>query len=98
MYCLVEYGKKKNKGVKEPKIFYSGMQLNIIYLLEFLKNYNENIAIILPYFLSVTTNKDLAESYSKIISEKERKEKMLYSVFMEINTIIRMIMSHLYLK
>ena len=84
MHCLVEYGKKMNKGVKESKLFYSGMQLNIIDLLEFLKNSNGDIAITFPYFLSVTTNKNLAESYSKIISEKERKEKILYSVFMEI--------------
>ena len=60
------------------------MQLNIIDLLEYLKNYNKNNLITFPYFFSMTTNKNLAESNSKIITEKERKEKYLYSVFIEI--------------
>ena len=84
MHCIVQYGKIKNKGVKQSIVFYNGMQLNIIDLLEYLKNYNKNSHITFPFFFSMTINKNLAESNSKKITEKERKEKGLYSIFMEI--------------
>ena len=84
MHCLVQYGKKEEKGVKKPKTFYSGLLLNIIDLLEFLKNRNNKIFF--PYFLSMTTNLQLAENSSKRnIPVEERKEKDLYSVIMTIH-------------
>ena len=84
MHCLVEYGRKMKKGVNSKTTFYKGLNLNIIDLLEFLKNRNLNITF--PYFLSITTKKDLAKISSKIDkSNKEKKEKDLYSVFMKID-------------
>ena len=84
IHCIVEYGKKEKKGVNTPKIFYSGMQLNIIEVLEFLKN-KKNI-ITFPYFLSMTTKKELVEiSSNRNISVKEREAKNLFSVIIKID-------------
>ena len=84
MYCLVQYGKKEKKGIKSKKILYKGMQLNIIELLEFLKN--RNCMITFPYFLSMTDKINLAEIFSKRnVPEKARKEKEFYSVIMKIS-------------
>ena len=83
IYSLVEYGKKNNKRVNEKKTFYCGMELNIIEMMEFLKNKKKIIAF--PYFLSMTTNENLAKKSSKKDRPvEERKDKELYSVIMEI--------------
>ena len=84
MYSLIKYGKDKNKGVNEEKAFFCGLELNIIEMMEFLKNKQNKITF--PYFFSMTTNEDLA-----IISSKrnrpvqERKIEELYSVIFTIN-------------
>jgi hypothetical protein len=84
MYSLVEYGKKMKKGVVTGKTLYKGMELNIIDLLEFVKNNHENITF--PYFFSITADKKLAENFSKRnMPEKDRKEKGIYSVIMKID-------------
>ena len=60
------------------------MQLNIIEVLEFLKN-KKNI-ITFPYFLSMTTKKELVEiSSNRNISVKEREAKNLFSVIIKID-------------
>ena len=83
IHSLIEYGKNKNKQIEENKTFYNGMQLNIIELLEYLKNMSNRI--VFPYFFSMTTKKDLAEISSKRnISSKERKEKDIFSVIFTI--------------
>ena len=87
IYSLIEYCKKNNKQIKEPKTFYSGMQLNIIELLEFLKNYLY-YKVTFPNFLSMTTKKDLAELTSKRnIALNERNEQDLFSVIFTIKCI-----------
>ena len=84
MHCLVEYGKKAKKGINSEQIFYKGMQLPIINVLEFLKN--RNLKITFPYFFSMVTNKDLVGFFSKRnIPDKERKEKGFYSVILTIS-------------
>jgi len=84
MHCLVEYGKKMKKGVNSKNTFYKGLNLNIIDLLEFLKN--RNFMITFPYFLSTTDKINLAEIFSKRnVPEKARKEKEFYSVIMKIS-------------
>jgi hypothetical protein len=88
MYCLEEYGKKENKEVKSTKTFYRGTQLNIIDVLEYLKNIQSSI--IFPYFLSMTTKKNLAEKFSKRnISGEERKQKEIFSVIFQIEYIYK---------
>ena len=83
MFSLVEYGNKNKKAVNKTTIFYKGMQLNIVDLLEFLKN--SNYIITFPYFLSLKNKKEFAEIISKRnISDKERKEKEFYSVIITI--------------
>ena len=84
MYSLVKYGKNENKGIKDKKTFYCGMELNIIEMMEFLKNKKNKITF--PYFFSMTTNEDWAYNSSKRDrSKEERQEKELYSVKMKIN-------------
>ncbi len=84
MYCLVEYGKKMKKGIDSGKTFYKGMELNIIDLLDFVKNGYSIISF--PYFLSMASNKNLAEISSKRnMPEKDRNEKGIYSVIMKID-------------
>ena len=86
MYSLVEYGKKAKIGVNSSITFYRGIELNIIDLLEFLKN--RGLLITFPNFISLTNKKDFAEKDSKRkISDKERKDKELYSVIMKFNYI-----------
>ena len=83
MFSLVEYGNKNKKAVNKTTILYKGMQLNIVDLLEFLKN--SNYLITFPYFLSLKNKKEFAEIISKRnISDKERKEKEFYSVIITI--------------
>ena len=86
MYSLVKYGESKNKIVKTVKNFYTGTELNIIEVLEFLKNRENRYKIAFPYFLSMTTKKDLAELFSKRnINYNKRKQRNLFSVVMKIN-------------
>ena len=59
------------------------MQLKIIDVLQYYKNINSSIAF--PYFLSMTTNKQLAEKSSKRnIPDDERKKKGIFSVILQI--------------
>ncbi len=78
---IVEYGKKERKGIDEGKIFYSGMQLDVVDVLEFLKN--RNYAITFPYFLRMATNKKSEELM--YIKNSDKKEKEKYSVIMQID-------------
>ncbi len=83
MHCLEEYGKKMKKGVKSNKTFFSGKQLNIIDVLQYYKNKNSSIAF--PYFLSMTTKRELAEKYSnRNIPDDERKTEAIFSVILQI--------------
>ena len=88
MHCLVQYGKIKKKGVNEKKSFYFGKSMNIIELLEFIKDLNNQITF--PYFLSMSTKKEIAEKSSKRnIHDKERIEKDLYSVILTIHNLYK---------
>jgi hypothetical protein len=59
------------------------MHLNIIEILEFLKNQKREITF--PYFLSMTTKKEFVETkFKEKISDKERKEKSLFLVVFKI--------------
>ena len=83
MHCLEEYGKKMKKGVKSNKTFFSGIQLNIIDVLQYYRNKESSISF--PYFLSMTTKKELAEKASKRnIPDDERKKKGIFSVILQI--------------
>ena len=59
MYSIVKYGKEEFKGVDHCMTFYKGMQLNIIEVLEYLKNRGNLITF--PSFLTMTGKKMLAE-------------------------------------
>ena len=84
MYCFVEYGKKGQKNIKSKKTFYRGFQLNLIDVLELLKN--RSFKITFPYFVSIITNKHFVEISSKRnIPDNVRKAKGFYSVIMKIN-------------
>ena len=63
MHCIVEYGKKESKGVDSGLTLYKGMELNIVELLEYLKNRNYNITF--PYFFTMSDKKEFAEFTSK---------------------------------
>ena len=81
MHCIIEYGKKEDKGVDSGLTLYKGMELNIVELLEYLKNRNYNITF--PYFFTMSDKKEFAEFASKRYkSEKKRKSQELYSVIM----------------
>ena len=83
MHSIVEYGKKQDKGINDGFTFYKGMELNIIEVLEYLKNRQYNITF--PYFFTMSDKKSFAEITSKRNkSFKERESKELYSVIMEI--------------
>ena len=82
MHSLVQYGEKTKKCVDYAMSFYKGMQLNIVDLMEFLKN-RQNI-ITLEYFLPVSSKIELAEITSKRkVDAKQRKEKQFYSVILK---------------
>ena len=84
MHSLVQYGKIDHKAINSGNTFYKGMTLSLVEVLEYLKNRNSKITF--PYFLSMTTNKDLAEVISKRrLSENERKKKEQFSVIMKIS-------------
>ena len=76
MYSIVKYGKEEFKGVDHGMTFYKGMQLNIIEVLEYLKN-RDNL-ITFPSFLTITGKKMLAELNSK------GNKKFMFSVLMKI--------------
>ena len=78
MYSIVQYGKKEQKGVNGGEVFYKGLQLNIVEVLEYLKN--RNLLITFPYFFSMTKNKNIAELMSK--RKMNKKNKNLFSVIM----------------
>lgn len=83
MHCLTEYGKKEKKGVNSGRLFFKGMRLEIVEVLEFLKN--RNLKITFPYFFSIVDNRDIVEFISKRnLTEKERKNKGFYSVILSI--------------
>ena len=83
MHSIVEYGKNEDKGVNSGEAFYKGMELNIIDLLEYLKN--RGYPITFPYFFTISDSKEFAEITSKRNkSKEERRAKGLYSVIMEI--------------
>ena len=83
MYSIVKYGKKTKNAVTSGLTLYKGMELNIVDLLEFLKN--KNLLITFPYFLSLINKKEFAEILSKRnIPDKVRKEKGFYSVILKI--------------
>ena len=74
MHSLVEFGKNTKRGVNSNLIFYRGMQLNIIDLLEFLKNRGLKIAF--PNFVSLVDNKEKAEIVSeRKLPDEERRVK-----------------------
>ena len=84
IYSFVEYGKKTKIGVNYSMSFYRGTTLNIVEILELLKN--RGLIIAFPYFVSLVNRKDFAEKDSeRKLSEKERKNKEFYSVIMKIN-------------
>ena len=76
MHSLVQYGSKNKKGINKGAIFYKGIQLPIIDLLEFLKN--RGLRITFTEFISLTNRKEFAQIMSKRnISDKERKKKRI---------------------
>ena len=76
--------KKGEIGVNYSMSFYRGTTLNIVEILELLKN--RGLIIAFPYFVSLVNRKDFAEKDSeRKLSEKERKNKEFYSVIMKIN-------------
>ena len=78
MYSIVQYEKKRRKGINKGEVFYKGFQLNIVEVLEYLKN--RNLLITFPYFFSMTKNKNIAELMSK--RKMNKKNKNLFSVIM----------------
>jgi hypothetical protein len=84
MHSLVQYGEKNKKSVDYPMTFYKGVQLNILELMEFLKN--KYLLITFEYFIPVSSKIELAEIVSRRkIEVKERKEKQFYSVILKID-------------
>ena len=84
MHSIVQYGKINHKGIDSGQTFYKGLALNLVDILEYLKNRCSQIAF--PYFFTLSTKKQMAEIMSKRkLSEKERKSKEIYSVIMKID-------------
>ena len=84
MHSLVQYGEKNKKSVDYAMTFYKGVQLNILELMEFLKN--KYLLITFEYFIPVSSKIELAEIVSRRkIEVKERKEKQFYSVILKID-------------
>jgi hypothetical protein len=80
MHSIVEYGKEKSKGIVSGNIFYKGMQLNIVEVLEFLKNRHNLVTF--PYFLPLTNKKDFVELVTKRNITKKHND--LFSVIIKI--------------
>jgi hypothetical protein len=83
MHCLVQYGKKKNKGVNKGTILYKGLQMNIVDLLEFLKN--RGLIITFPHFFSLGQIQYAEISSKRNAPEINRKNKDIYSVILKIS-------------
>ena len=83
MHSLVEYGKKKGKGVNKGTILYKGLQMNIVDLLEFLKN--RGLMITFPHFLSMGEIQSAEISSKRNAPEIDRKNKDYYSVILKIS-------------
>ncbi len=83
MYKIVQYGSEMRKGLTNEITLYKGMQLNIIDLFEFIKN--EKLFIAFPYFMMLTSKKELAEVNSKRnLNLIQRKDKNIFSVILNI--------------
>ena len=83
MHCLVQYGKKKNRSVNKGKILYKGLQMNIVDLLEFLKN--RGLMITFPHFFSMGQIQYAEISSKRNAPEINRKNKDIYSVILKIS-------------
>jgi hypothetical protein len=83
MHCLVQYGKKKNKGVNKGTILYKGLQMNIVDLLELLKN--RGLIITFPHFFSLGQIQYAEISSKRNAPEINRKNKDIYSVILKIS-------------
>ncbi len=83
MYRIVQYGKSEKKGVTQGNVFYKGMQLDFINLLEFIKN--EKLIISFAHFMMVTPKMELAVLKSERNQKlTERKSQNLFSVILNI--------------
>ena len=80
IHSIVEYGKEKSKGIVSGNTFYKGMQLNIVEVLEFLKNKLQLVTF--PYFLPLTNKKDFVELVTKRNITKKHND--LFSVIIKI--------------
>jgi hypothetical protein len=83
MHSLVQYGKKNNKGVNKGKILYKGLQMNIVDLLEFLKN--RGLMITFPHFFGLGQIQFAEISSKRNTPEINRKNKDIYSVILKIS-------------
>lgn len=83
MHSLVEYGKKKKKGVNKGKILYKGLQMNIVDLLELLKN--RGLLITFAHFFSLGQIQFAEISSKRNAPEINRKTKDFYSVILKIS-------------
>ena len=82
-YRIVQYGKSEKKGVTQGNVFYKGMQLDFINLLEFIKN--EKLIISFAHFMMVTPKMELAVLKSERNQKlTERKSQNLFSVILNI--------------
>ena len=82
MYSFVQYGEKRGRGVTYAQTFFKGKLLNILTILEFLKN--KETLITFPYFFDFTDNKEFAELTAKRYYYKgKNKNNELYSVMMK---------------
>jgi hypothetical protein len=82
MYSFVQYGEKRGRGVTYAQTFFKGKLLNILTILEFLKN--KETLITFPYFFDFTDNKEFAELTAKRYYYKgKNKDNELYSVMMK---------------
>lgn len=82
MFSFAEYGQKRGIGVTYATTFFKGKLLNIVNVLEFLKN--KDTLITFPHFFNFTVNKEFAELSSKRYNyERKIKDNELYSVMMK---------------
>lgn len=84
MQKIVQYGKEKNKGVSSKKNFYKGIQINPLELLEI--NRNKNFLITFSHFMTVTSEKSLAEFNARRYQPvQNRKNEIIFSVMINID-------------
>ena len=82
MYSFVQYGQQRGRGVNYAQTFFKGKLLNLLTILEFLKN--KETLITFPYFFNFTINKEFAELTSKrYYYDGKKKDNELYSVMMK---------------